>query len=72
VLGHEDVTGNERADSLVKEAAILDFPYIEITSLVMTGMRIKQLTRRQWSRALIQATTAAIQQNPSTYCAKFT
>ena len=45
--GHDDVTGNKRADSLIKEAAMLDFPYTEITSLVMTGMRIKQLIRRQ-------------------------
>jgi ribonuclease HI len=71
VTGHEDVTGNERADALAKQAAMLDFPHTEITSLAMTGMRIKQLARRQWSRVLISATPAAILRNPSTYAAKF-
>jgi ribonuclease HI len=47
VPGHEDITGNERADALAKQAAMLDFPHTEITSLAMTGMRIKQLARRQ-------------------------
>jgi ribonuclease HI len=71
VPGHEDVTGNERADALAKQAATLDFPHTEITSLAMTGMRIKQLAKRQWSRALISATPAAILKNPSTYSARF-
>jgi ribonuclease HI len=71
VPGHEDITGNERADALAKQAAMLNFPHTEITSLAMTGMRIKQLARRQWSQALISATPAAILKNPSTYAAKF-
>jgi hypothetical protein len=71
VPGHEDVAGNERADALAKQAAMLDFPHTEITSLAMTGMRIKQLARRQWSRVLISATPAAILRNPGTYSAKF-
>jgi ribonuclease HI len=47
VTEHEDVTENERADALAKQAAMLDFPHTEITSLAMTEMRIKQLERRQ-------------------------
>jgi ribonuclease HI len=38
VPGHEDVTGNERADALAKQATMLDFSHTEITSLAMTGM----------------------------------
>jgi hypothetical protein len=50
---------------------MLDFLHTEITSLAITGMRIKQLARRQWSRTLVSATPAAILRNPSTYAAKF-
>jgi hypothetical protein len=50
---------------------MLDFPHTEVTSLAMTGMRIKQLAKRQWSRVLISATPAAILRNPGTYAAKF-
>jgi ribonuclease HI len=71
VPGHEDITGNERADALAKQAAMLDFPHTEITSLAITGMRINQLSKRQWSRVLISATPAAILRNPGTYLAKF-
>jgi ribonuclease HI len=69
VQGHEDITGNKRADALAKQAAMLDFPHTDITSLAMTGMKIKQLARRQWSQALNSATPAAILRNPSTYLA---
>jgi ribonuclease HI len=66
VPGHENVTGNERADALAKQAAMLDFPHPE-----MTKMRIKQIARRQWSQALISATPAAILRNSGRYLAKF-
>jgi ribonuclease HI len=46
---HENITENKRADTLAKQAAMLDFPHTKITSLAMTEMRIKQLARRQWS-----------------------
>jgi ribonuclease HI len=45
VPGHEDITGNERADALAKQAAMLDVPHTEITSLAITGMRINQLSK---------------------------
>jgi ribonuclease HI len=40
VPGHEGITGNERADALAKQAAMLDSLHTEVTSLAMTGMRI--------------------------------
>ncbi len=42
MLGHTDITGNEIADSLAKEATKLD-PLEEETSFAVLGLRIKAL-----------------------------
>lgn len=47
VPGHQDVIGNEKADTLAKEATKLD-PSSSRTSLAVIGTRIKQLGEREW------------------------
>jgi len=71
VPGHTDVAGNETADQLAKEAAKMS-PSSSMTSLALTGIKIKQLARKEWHAYLAKETPAAIQKNPRTYAAKFT
>jgi hypothetical protein len=70
VPGHKDVAGNEKADSLAKLAA-KEPPSSDITSLAMTGLRIKQIATKEWQQALAKYTPKAIHRNPNTYAAKY-
>jgi hypothetical protein len=66
----EDVAGNEKADSLAKLAA-KELPSSDITSLAMTGIKIKQIATKEWQQVLAKYTPTAIHRNPNTYAAKY-
>ena len=70
VPGHKDVARNERADSLAKIAA-KEPPFSDITSLAMTGIKIKQIATKEWRQVLSKSTPKVIQHNPNTYAAKY-
>jgi ribonuclease HI len=70
VPGHKDVAGNEKADSLAKLAA-KEPPSSDITSLAMTGIKIKQIGTREWQQVLAKYTPNAIHRNPNTYASKY-
>ena len=73
VPGHKDILGNERADSLAKEAATLA-PSTSLTSLSVASMRVKDLAREQWERTFPPYKAKATKQgsNSDTYAARFT
>ena len=70
VPGHEDIEGNERADQLAKAAAKMHSTS-SLTSLALTGIRIKEITNREWMKELREYKDEAVKQNPNTYAAKF-
>lgn len=70
VPGHEDVFGNERADQLAKDGT-KKRATSNITSLAMTGIKIKQLATKEWQQVLTKSTASAIRRNPNTYAAKY-
>ena len=70
VPGHEDIEGNERADQLAKAAAIMH-PTSNLTSLALTGIKIKDITHQEWIKVLQQYKDTAVKKNPNTYASKF-
>ncbi|KAF2622300.1 hypothetical protein BU25DRAFT_463046 [Macroventuria anomochaeta] len=70
VPGHQDVAGNERADRLAKQAA-KKRPSTHITSLAMTGIKIKSMATLKWDKALKSYSIDAIICNPSAYAAQY-
>lgn len=70
VPGHEDVEGNERADQLAKAAAMMPSPSM-LTSLAMTGIKIKDLTHQEWMKSLHDYKDVAVKENRNTYAANF-
>jgi ribonuclease HI len=70
VPGHEDIEGNERADQLAKTAA-MRHSTSTFTSLALTGIKIQNLTRQEWIKALNEHKYTAVKKNPRTYSAKF-
>ena len=70
VPGHNDIIGNERADSLAKRAAKMR-PLSDTTSLAVIGMRLKSITTTEWSKVLADYKPAAIQRNGATYASKY-
>jgi ribonuclease HI len=70
VPGHTDIPGNERADSLAKSAA-KQTPISNITSLAMTGIKIKGLATIDWQKILSKSTPQAVQNNRNSYAATY-
>jgi ribonuclease HI len=70
VPGHHDVEGNEIADALAKAAAISP-PSSNLTSLAMTGIRVKDIAHQEWVSELREYVPKAIRRNPNTYSNKF-
>ena len=70
VPGHEDIEGNERADQLAKAAAMMP-PTSTLTSLALTGIKIKDLTHKEWMKTLHEHKDTAVKKNPNTYAANF-
>jgi ribonuclease HI len=71
VPGHTDITGNEIADSLAKEATKLD-PLEEETSFAILGLRIKALDSQEWLQILTKYRAQALKTaNLSTYSRNF-
>ncbi|WP_432712296.1 reverse transcriptase domain-containing protein [Pedobacter sp.] len=70
VPGHQDILGNEKADSLAKEAAKLP-PSTTTTSLAIASIRTKDLAKDQWNQELQNYSAKAIALNSNTYAAKF-
>ena len=71
VPGHQDIQGNEKADTLAKEATKLNPPQTSKTSLAIISSRIRQLGEREWLSLLAEYRIRAISKNPNTYAAKY-
>lgn len=70
VPGHKDVVGNELADTLAKEAAVLA-PSSTTTSLALSAIKIKSIARNDWTERLQQYKLKAIKDNSKNYSSKF-
>jgi ribonuclease HI len=69
VLGHEDILGNETADTLAKEAT-KKAPESNSTSFALLGLKIQELRAREWARVIQDhkdKRKKAKDDNPTTY-----
>lgn len=70
VPGHKDILGNEKADTLAKDATKKS-PSGSTQSYAMAGMQIKSKIRSLWYKELATYTAKAKRLNPNTYAAKY-
>lgn len=70
VPGHKDVEGNERADGLAKMAAKMT-PQSNLTSLALTGIRIKNTARVEWGHVYLRYKASTVRDKRSSYATKF-
>ena len=61
---------NERADQLAK-AATKASPSSDLTSLALTGIKIKDATRLEWIKVLNEYKHKAVELNPNNYSKKY-